>query len=71
MTVDEAFKKAYPNITESYPLYLTLKSYFAEGFNSGRAVAKAASRRKWIERSEKREPKTFPTGPLDITIGKK
>jgi len=65
MTVDDAFKKTYPNMTESYPLYHILKSYFAEGFESGHKVAKSTPRRKWVDRAE-REPNTFPTGPLKI-----
>ena len=52
-------------MTESYPLYHILKSYFAEGFESGHKVAKSTPRRKWVDRAE-REPNTFPTGPLKI-----
>ena len=68
MTVDEAFKKAYPNMLESYPMYLTLKMYFAEGFEAGKKVSKAEPRRKWVERFEDRPQNTFPTGPLNIKL---
>jgi len=66
MTVDEAFKKAFPDMPENYPLRTTLKGYFAAGFEAGQKVESTSKRRKWQERSVERAPSTFPTGPLKL-----
>jgi len=68
MTVDEAFKKAHPNMPETYPLYHVLKSYFAKGLEVGKEIERSAPRRKWAPRSGDRAPSNFPTGPLSIEV---
>lgn len=68
MTNDELFKKAYPNMPETYPLYNVLKSYFISGIEKGKEMECSSPRRKWQPRSGDRVSKNFPTGPLNLEI---
>ena len=68
MSNEDAFKKAYPNMKETHPLYSVIASYFNSGLEMGKKIQAAEPRRKWVQRAGDRGPINWPTGPLNIQV---